>query len=240
MLWSSDLTTSVEALTGLPLPEDFVTAINEYTFPDRLVRLGLFTKPHQFADWMRTGLGTAKFLAFLESNSNAFFVGTTEPLRGVVAADGVMLRDTLGGLTHANVAGFLAMLDRTADHRHKDHIELIADPSLYDVIADERIVAAADAIIKRELDDDCDHALCYFAAASEDLSIRLLSHRNFQVVEAAAHRLGRMCSKSAIPSLTLLATRTALTGQVDQHIRAAQLALQQIAASPGGIQLSGT
>ena len=230
MLWPPDLIRAIETATGLFIPEAFVDGVNGYRSPERLALLGLFLKPQSIAGW--AGMppwGPDGFLPFLGSQSNVFWVGTRGPFTGVIAAGGVVLRDD-GGLTHANIAGFLDMLDRTVDHEDHDSIELFAGPAYYDVIVDPVIVSAADAIVEASADEPYDRALRYQSAASEDLSIKLLAHHNFHVAETAAQRLGRLRAKAAIPALTELANRVVPHGRVDQHIRAAQHALKQIDA----------
>ena len=229
MLWPPDLIRAIETATGLTIPQVFADGINGYRSPERLAQLGLFLKPEMVSGW--AGMppwGPDGFLPFLGSQCNVFWVGTRGPFTGVIAADGVILRDDNGGLTHAGIAGFLDMLDRTVDHEDHDSIELFAGPAYYDVIIDPGIVAAADAIVEASAVEPCDRALRYQSAASAGLSIKLLAHHNFHVAEAAAWRLGRLRTKAAIPALTALANRVVPHGRVDQHIRAAQRALKRI------------
>jgi len=174
------------------------------------------------------------FLPFMHSNSNYVLVGCGRRFRGVIAAYGVVLTDDLGGLTHANVHGFLRMLDATTDHKHADCIELLASVELYDVISDQRIIAEADQKIKELLEGDRSAVGWYSPAASQGLCTGLLEMNNFSIQEAVAWRLGRFGSASAIEPLQTLANTVVPKGRVDQHVRAAKQAMEQIMRRSSG------
>jgi len=64
--------------------------------------------------------------------------------------------------------------------------------------------------------------------ALRELSLELLASDDFLDVEVAARRLAGMRAKTAVPALQRLAAQTALPGAVDQHFRAARMALTRI------------
>ena len=225
---------SVSALTGVIIPAEFVEAMRAYPDQDRLARLG----PMKFPEIVEFALPSLSampfwgegFLPFLHSNSNHMLVGCGQRFRGVIAAYGVILMDELGGLTHENVHGFVRMLDATANHKDADCIELLASVELYDVIRGERMIAEADRKIEELLDRDPSAVPWYLPGASELLCVRLLTENSFHIQEAAAWRLGRFGSASAIEPLQELASTVIPQGRVDQHVKAAKRAVQQIRA----------
>ena len=226
---------SVRELTGRSFPAEFVQTMRAYPDQDRLARLGLMTSAHEIAEFAGPSFSAMPFwgegfLPFMHSNSNYVLVGCGQRFRGVVAAYGVVLMDDLGGLTHENALGFIRMLDSTASHDDADCIELLSSIELYDVIKDEGIVAQADQKIEELLERDPSAVPWYLPGASELICIRLLEANDFLIQEAAAWRLGRFGSASAIGPVEKLAGTIVPKGRVDQHVRAAKRAAEQIKA----------
>jgi hypothetical protein len=170
MLDDSNLN-SVLALAGLSFPAEFIEAMRAYRDQVRLARLGLMTSPHEIAEFVQPSFSKwpfrgEGFLPFMHSNSNYVFVGCVQKFRGVIAANGVVLTNDLGGLTHENVHGFLGMLDATSNHEHADCIELLASVQLYDVIRDQRIIVEANQKIEELLEGDLSGAWWYLTRRS--------------------------------------------------------------------------
>src|SRR5262245_14059933 len=226
---------SVSELTGLSFPAMFVETMRAYPDQDRLVRLGLMTSPHEIAEFAAPSFSELPFwgegfLPFMHSNSNYMLVGCGRRFRGVIAGFGVILTDELGGLTHENEHGFIRMLDATAGHEDADCIELLSSVQLYDVIKDIQIIAEADQKIEELLERDPSAVSWYLPGASELICIRLLEANDFLIQEAAAWRLGRFGSATAIGPIEKLAGMIVPKGRVNQHVRAAQHAAEQIKA----------
>jgi hypothetical protein len=116
----------------------------------------------------------------------------------------------------------------TTNHESAGCIELLALLELYDVIRDQGIIVEADQKIEERLEGDPSIVWWYLPGASELFCRGLLGVNDFQVQEAAAWRLGRFGSASAIESLQKLANTVVLRGRVDQHVRAAKRAVEQI------------
>ena len=224
---------SVLALTGLSFPVEFIEAMRAYRDQDRLARLGLMPSPHEIAELAQPSFSEMPFwgegfLPFMHSNSNYVLVGCGRRFPGVIAAYGVVLTEELGGLTHENVHGFLRMLDATTNHENADCIELLASVELYDIIRAQRIITEADQKIEELLEGDPSVVWWYFSGASEELCRGLLEMNDFHLQEAAAWRLGRFGSANAIEPLQKLADTIVPKGCVDQHVRAARRAVEQI------------
>jgi len=224
---------SVRGFTGLSFPAEFVQTMRAYPDQDRLARLGLMMSPHEIAEFAGPSFSAMPFwgegfLPFMHSNSNYVLVGCGQRFRGVIAGFGVILTDELGGLTHENALGFIRMLDATAGHEDADCIEFLSSVQLYDVIKDTRIVAEADQKIEELLARDPSAVPWYLPGTSELICIRLLEANDFLIQEAAAWRLGRFGSASAIGPVEKLAGTVIPQGRVNQHVRAAKRAAEQI------------
>ena len=231
MLWSLSVLQSIHEATKLRPPQQFVSAINTYHDPQRLIDLGLILDTERTSDssWdAATPFNGDKFLPFLESNSNWFLVGCGEKLTGVIAAAGILFTDKRGGFTHANVDGFLHMLDRTKGQGDGDLFEIFAEISEYDLIDDPKIMSEVDEAIEAKLQTGLEWVPYYLTAASEAMAIRLLKSDDFMIQEAAADRLGELESRPAIGPLTRLASLKVEKGRVHQHVEAARLALKRI------------
>jgi hypothetical protein len=238
MLDDDDALNLVSELTGLSFPGEFVETMRAYPDQDRLARLGLMTSPHEIAEFAGPSFSAMPFcgegfLPFTHSNSNYVLVGCGRRFRGVVAGYGTILMDDLGGLTHEHALGFIRMLDATTGHEDADCIELLSSVELYDVIKDERIIAEADQKIEELLERDPSAAPWYLSGASELVCVRLLEVNDFHIQEAAAWRLGRFGSASAIGPVEKLASTIVPQGRVNQHVRAAKRAAEQIKARSG-------
>lgn len=231
--------TRVLALTGLSFPAEFIEAMRAYRDQERLARLGLMTTPFEIAELAKPSFSGMAFwgegfLPFMHSNSNYVLVGCGRRFRGVIAGYGVVLADDLGGLTHENVDGFLRTLDATTNDKNANCIELLASVELYDVIKDQRIIVEADQKIEELLEGDPSSVSWYSPGASESLCGRLLELNDFQIQEAAAWRLGRFGSASAIEPLQKLANTAVPKGRADQHVRAAKRAVEEIRRRSNG------
>jgi hypothetical protein len=230
-----DALNSISELTGLSFPAEFVETMRAYPHQERLAQLGLMTSPHEIAEFAGPSFSAMQFwgegfLPFMHSNSNYVLVGCGRRFRGAIAGSGVILTDDLGGLTHENTLGFIRMLDATIGHEDADCIELLSSVDLYDVIKHERIVAEADQKIEELLARDPSAVPWYSPGASELLCIQLLEVNDFHIQEAAAWRLGRFGSASAIGPVEKLAGTVIPQGRVNQHVRAAKRAAEQIRA----------
>jgi hypothetical protein len=232
---NDDALDAVAELTGLSFPAELVETMRAYPDQNRLARLGLISSPHEIAEFAGPSFSAMPFwgegfLPFMHSNSNYVLVGCGRRFRGVVAGYGVILMDDLGGLTHENALGFVRMLDTTAGDEDADCIELLSSVELYDVIRDERIITEADQKIGELLERDSSAVPWYLPGASELTCVRLLEVNNFHIQEAAAWRLGRFGSASALGPVEKLAGSIVPQGRVNQHVRTAMRAAEQIKA----------